>query len=73
MGIFSDMGKSEEKSEQFKEEKKYKQESKKQKKGIVSLIIKGNRIIVDVDGTGESVPYNEKEHIHLKKGDTIII
>ena len=72
MGIFGDMGKSEEKSEQNKEEKKYKPEFKKQKKGIVSLIIKGRRIIIDVDGMGESVLYNEKEHGHLKVGDPIL-
>lgn len=72
MGIFGDMGKSDEKSDLPKEEKKYKPETKKQKKGIVSLIIKGNRIIVDVDGTGESISYVEKEHGHLKIGDVIL-
>jgi len=72
MGIFGDMVKPEEKSEHPREEKKYKPESKKQKKGIVSSIIKDRRIIVDVDGTGESVFYNEKEHGHLKVGDLIL-
>lgn len=72
MGIFGDMGKSDEKLELPKEEKKYKPELKKQKKGIVSSIIKDRRIIVDVDGTGESVLYNEKEHGHLKVGDLIL-
>lgn len=72
MGIFGDMNKSEEKSEQIKEEKKYKTELKKQKKGVVSSIIKGRRVIIDVDGEGESVLYNEKEHGHLKVGDPIL-
>lgn len=72
MGIFGDMGKSEEKSELPKEEKKYRQDSKKQRKGIVSLVIKGNRVILDVDGTGESISYVEKEHGHLKIGDVIL-
>lgn len=72
MGIFGDTGKSDEKSELPKEEKKFKPELKKNKKGIVSSIIKNRRIIVDVDGTGESVLYNEKEHGHLKVGDPIL-
>lgn len=73
MGIFSDMGKSGEKTELPKEEKKYKQEYKKQRKGIVSLVIKGNRVILDVDGNGESIPYNQREHENLKIGDVLII
>jgi len=31
------------------------------------------RIIVDVDGLGESVPYDEKIHSELKIGDIIIL
>lgn len=72
MGLFGDMGKSEERTELPKEEKKQKfGQDKKQKKGKVASIIKGKRIIIDVDGCGESVNYNEKDHGHLKVGDMI--
>ena len=73
MGLFGEMGKPEEKSELPKEEKKHKfEQQKKQKKGKIASIIKGKRIIIDVDGFGESIPYNEKEHGHLKIDDIII-
>lgn len=72
MGIFDNLGKNEEKNEPLKEDKKHKTEIKKQKKGIVSSIIKGRKIIIDFEGTGESVLYNEKEHGHLKVGDPIL-
>lgn len=71
MGLFGEMGKSEERTELPKEEKKQKFESKKQKKGKIASIIKGKRIIIDVDGCGESIDYNEKDHGHLKVGDMI--
>lgn len=73
MGLFGEMGKSEEKLEFPKEEKNKKIElSKKQRKGKVSSILQ-YRIIVDVDGLGESVPYDEKIHSELKIGDIIIL
>jgi hypothetical protein len=41
------------------------------KRGVVSTIIKGVKIIVDVNGNGEVVKYDEKEHGGLKVGDPI--
>jgi hypothetical protein len=73
MGLFGDMGKPEEKSELPKEEKKQKfEQHKKQTKGKVASIIKGKRVIVDVDGNGVDVKYNERDHGHLKVGDPIV-
>ncbi len=72
MGLFGDMGKPEEKSELPKEEKKQKfEQSKKQKRGKVASIIRGRKVIIDVNGNGEEVKYNERDHGHLKVGDVI--
>lgn len=71
MGLFSETGKSE--TEISKEEKKLKTEQfKKQRKGKVASILQ-YRIIVDVDGCGESIPYDKKIHSELKVGDIIIL
>lgn len=74
MGLFGDMGKSEERTELPKEEKnqKFVEQSKKQKKGKVASIIKGRKVIIDVNGNGEETKYNEREHGHLKVGDPIV-
>lgn len=74
MGLFGDSEDTEKKPEFLKEEKKSKPEKyeiKKNKKGKVSLIVAGKKIIVDVDGNGEEVKYNERDHAHLKVGDII--
>lgn len=77
MGIFGDMGKSEEKTELPKEEKRNKPEVRKQRKGkIDSFILRDGLIewiILDVDGNGERLKFNPKEHENLKKGDVLII
>ena len=69
MGLFEGFS-SEEKQEPIKKESK-KTEFKRSRKGIVDSIIVGDKVIIDVDGNGESIKYDEKEHSHLKKGDTI--
>lgn len=73
MGLFSNMGKGDEELETSKEEKKKEPQSKqKTKKGKVSLIIVGKKIIIDVDGNGEEVKYNERDHGNLSIGDMIV-
>lgn len=69
MGLFEGFS-SEENKEPIKKESK-KPEFKRSRRGIVDSIIVGNKVIIDVDGNGESIKYDEKEHSHLKKGDTI--
>lgn len=68
MGLFEEKL-PEERSKHEKQEKKNYGIGKK--KGIVSLIIKGKKIIIDVDGNGEEVKYDEREHGSLKIGDPI--
>lgn len=58
------------------EKQKYEKQEKKnhvvgKKKGIVSLIIKDKKVIVDVGGNGEEIKYDEREHGSLKIGDPI--
>ena len=72
MGLFGEMGKSEERTELPKEEKKQKfEQGKKQKRVKVASIIRGRKVIIDVNGNGEEVKYNERDHGHLKVGDVI--
>lgn len=53
------------------EQPKQAKKSPSKRKGKVIFVLKGKRVVVDVNGMGESVPYNESLHANLKAGDEI--